>query len=74
MHPSLFVTRFGETDNSYRLSWVKHKINNAVKQEKSAFYRVFLLFIELINFNYLIYSFLIKVQEFQIFTIKLLVN
>jgi len=46
VHPFLFVTRFGETDNSYRLSWVKHKIKNAVKQEKSAFYRIFLLFID----------------------------
>jgi hypothetical protein len=46
VHPFLFVTRFGETDNSYRLSWVKHKLKNAVKQEKSAFYRIFLLFID----------------------------
>jgi hypothetical protein len=46
VHPFLFVTRFGETDNSYRLSWVKHKIKNAFKQEKSAFYRIILLFID----------------------------
>ena len=29
-----------------RLSWVKHKINNVVKQEKNAFYRIFLRLID----------------------------
>ena len=51
MHPFLFVTRFGETDNGYRLSCAKHKINIASKQEKNAFYRVFLHFIVFLNCN-----------------------
>ena len=54
MHPFLFVIRFGELITSNRLSYVKHKANLYIKQEKNAFCRIFLLLIEYFNHNYLI--------------------
>jgi hypothetical protein len=57
LHASFFfVTRFGETDNGNRLSCAKHKIKYITKQEKIAFYRFFLLFIELIDCKELIFN------------------
>ena len=54
MHPFLLLPDLGKLITVNRLSCVKHIINNSTKQEKNAFYRVFLLLIEVLKRKHLI--------------------
>ncbi len=54
MHPSFLLPDLGKLITVNRLSCVKHIINNPSKQEKNAFYRIFLLFIEVFRYKQLI--------------------
>ncbi len=57
-----------------RLSCVKHMTNKSTKQEKNAFYRVFLHFIDTNKIKILLISYLKTQGEINFFGIKLLLT